>query len=190
MNEPILEPIGASLVRSFTRTHSSPPDGVLGSAGILAAKTVQFGAERLHSVFQTILTRARLGRPNHTRGDVSDAGTVLVLVAVLSAAARSGEPRDLEIAWGTTVIDGVRPGARDDGNGHGRAMDSSASFGRGDALDSVTTGLVVEAGYGLALKFDAEGLVSGARVRSMGRAGLSTLAEGEVEVGGREFGDE
>jgi hypothetical protein len=68
-------------------------------------------------------------------------------------------------------------------------MYAPALFGGWNTLKSVTPGLIGELIGSCALDFEGDGLMSGARVQSLGRAALSIPAGGELDVRDCQFGD-
>lgn len=185
MDFPFLVAVCPSLVGSLSAPKLCSPNqiGFIGYSAV--PHSVKLLYQRRHGVFEAVLARPRLGCSHDPGRAVLYAGTVLGLLVVLPARADSAvKPRDLKVLGSASVIDAGGGGVPDHGDRDRRAMHPALPLGRRDALDSMTTGFRIEAGDALAFELDGEGLVSGARVRTFGRAVLSTLAKCEAGVGG------
>lgn len=143
MNRIVLETICAALVTTHTRADLIGPDVI----GCIVPDTITSGIQGDHDgvcgLAHIGFARTPIGDLFHTRGDVSDLKTVLMFISVLTTLACSREPAIGKISFITSIKDCLGPLTRENADRNGRGVNTPSAFGRGNSLDTMTTGFLL-----------------------------------------------
>ena len=142
MNGVVLETICAALVTTHTRADLIGPDVVGGIVPDTITSSVQRDHDGVCGFAHIGFARTPIGDLFHTRGDVSDLKTVLMFISVLTTLAGSREPAIGKISFITSIKDRLGTLSRENADRNGRGVNTPSAFGRGNSLDTMTTGFL------------------------------------------------